>query len=408
MIRLKVALLNLLRNKRRTILSLANLVTALAVVLLFEGFAESMYDGLRESMIHSELGHLQVFARGFNQYGALNDAKLLLSESTKTQVLKQATGLPGVTMVASRLETDALITNGQAQMSVNVVGIDADKEATISSAIRILTGNELFAQQEDGVLLGQALADALGVKVGSTLTLLGTSANQTLNAIDVSVVGTITTGVRERDVRIVFANTALTERFLLSKGATRIVLLLDKTSQTEAIKTELTKRLANLQQPVELRSWSELATYYHQVVGLFSAIFLFTMVILFFVAGLAVSNALSMSVVERTREIGVIRAIGGSRMEVCFLFLLEGGFLGVVGGVLGVSVALILTYLLNHSGLMMPTPPGSTVNYPLRILLNFSMLWRAFVLSIVVAVSSGLLPALRAARLNIVKALGHV
>jgi putative ABC transport system permease protein len=406
-IRLKVALLNLLRNKRRSVFSLANLVIALAVVLLFEGFAESMYDGLRESMIRSQLGHVQIYAKGFNRYGALNDAKILLSESTKAEIVKQAASVPGVILVASRLESDALITDGEAQMAVTVIGIDADKEATISSAIRVLSGTELFSQQEDGVLLGGALADALGVKVGSTLTILGTSANQTLNAIDVSVVGTITTGVRERDARTVFANTALMEKFLLSKGATRIVLLLDETSKTGAVKEELTRKLAMLQQPVELRGWSELAPYYHQVVGLFSAIFLFAKIILLLVAGLAVSNALSMSVVERTREIGVIRAIGGSRIEICSLFLLEGGFLGVAGGLLGVGAGLALTYALNRSGLMMPTPPGSTVNYPLRILVSPSMLYWAFLLGTLVAVLSSVLPALRAARLNIVTALGH-
>lgn len=407
LIHLKLAILSLLRNKRRTAVSLFNLAITLTLVLMFEGFAESMFDGLRESMIRSQLGHAQIFASGFNQYGALSDVKLLLTEQTKQLVIDRVSSIPGVVAVAPRLETDALLANGAAQMSVHVTGIDSDREAVISSAVQVREGSELLPENQDGIMVGQALAEALGIKPGDELTLLGTSVNQTVNAVDVVVCGIITTGVLERDLRTVFANNALMERFLLSRGASRIVLLLDRTDRTGAVMDMLKTRLAGIQQPLELRSWEQLATYYHQVVTLFGSIFLFVKVILLAVGGLAISNALSMSVVERTREIGVVRAIGGGRMQISVLFLLEGAVLGCVGGGAGVLASLGAARLVHYSGLMMPTPPGSTITYPMRILLSDAMLMETFLTCVGVALLASLLPAIRAAHMNIVEALGH-
>lgn len=407
MVRLKLALRNLFRNKRRTLVSVTNLALALTAILLFSGFCESMYQGLRESMIRSQLGHLQIFKQGFNQFGALSDASMLLPEPLKNRILAQVELLEDVEVVTPRLETDVLITNGDAQMSSHIVGIDPDKEAVLSSAIQLQQGSNLFPEQQDGILLGGALARALKVHVGDNLTLLGTAANQTINAMDVTVIGIITTGVQERDLRTVYANLSLVENFLLSKGATRIVVLLNDTEKTEQASRQLANALQDKSLEFEIRTWSELATYYHQVVGLFSAIFTFVNVILLIVAAFAVSHALSMNVVERTREIGVIRAIGASRGEVVGLFVLEGGMLGVVGGVLGVLLASALTMLLNHSGLMMPTPPGNTVTYPLRILLTPAMCLSAFAASVITALVCSVLPAIRAGKLIIIKALNH-
>lgn len=407
MVRFKLALRNLLRNKRRTLVSVTNLALALAAILLLSGFCESMYQGLRESMIRSQLGHIQLFKKGFNQFGALSDTGMLLPEPLKNRIMAQAKALPDVEIVTPRLETDVLITNGDAQMSSHIIGIDPDKEAVLSSAIQVLEGSQLFPEQQDGILLGAALAKALKVHIGDTLTLLGTTANQTINAMDVKIIGIVTTGVQERDLRTAYANLSLIENFLLSKGATRVVILLDDTAKTEQVSQQLIHALHNDGSGFELRTWSQLATYYHQVVGLFSAIFTFVNVILLVVAAFAVSHALSMNVIERTREIGVIRAIGASRGEVVGLFVLEGGILGVAGGVLGVMVAYALAAVLNHSGLIMPTPPGNTVTYPLRILLTPLICLYAFAASLITALVCSVLPAVQAGKLIIIRALNH-
>ncbi|RJL53457.1 hypothetical protein D5071_05705 [Pectobacterium carotovorum] len=130
-------------------------------------------------------------------------------------IVVQAQALHDVEIVTPRLGTDVLITNGDAQMSSHIVGIDPDKEAVLSSAIQLLQGSNLFPEQQDGVLLGGALAKALKVQVGDSLTLLGTAANQTINAMDVTVIGIVTTGVQERDLRTAYAKFVVGGKFSL-------------------------------------------------------------------------------------------------------------------------------------------------------------------------------------------------
>ncbi|MDR2031426.1 MAG: FtsX-like permease family protein [Azoarcus sp.] len=405
---LKLALLNLTRNTRRTLLSVITLVLAMSMVLIFQGFVESMFDGLREGMIRSQFGHLQVFPQGYNQFGALNDANMLFTETQRVELMDSLQKLPHAEIVTARLESDLLITNDYAQMSVHVTGTDPDKESVLSSAIQIIEGAELFPADRTGILLGGGLAAALGAKVGDELTLLGNSVHQTINAIDVVVRGIVTTGTAERDLRAAFTNIGLMEDFLLTKGATRIVVLLDDTAMTDAARAEAEKMLAAPARAIEIKTWSELSPYYHQVVGLFSAVFLFVQIILLLVAGLAVSNAITMSIVERTREIGVIRAIGGDPLQICKMFFLEGSCLGAISALLGIPLVLVLSYLINHSGVMMPTPPGSTVNYPMRIMLDFRILAAGFASCILVALAASVVPALKTIRMNVMEALNHV
>jgi len=408
MMHLKMAFLNLFRNKRRTLSSMVSLILALTAVILFEGFAQSMYDGMRESMIRSQLGHIQIYAKGFSQFGALQSGKLLLDEQDKTEVKAIAESLPGVKVVTHRLEADLLIATDTSQMAAKVEGIDPDKESVVSSAIQVLSGSSLFKEHTNGVLLGQELADALGVMEGDTLTLLGSTVHQSMNVMDVEVVGTVTTGVKERDLRTAWVNTELVEQFILSEGASRVVMLLDTTEATDSVLQQLNQRLSDMSDRVEVKTWSELATYYHQVVTLFDFIFLFIKAILFLVAGFSIFYALSLNVVERTNEIGVIRALGGSRTEVCSIFVTEGFVLGLIGALLGLGVSIISADILNQSGWMMPTPPGSTVTYPMGFLIEPKMALQQLGIIVCIALAGSFLPAFRASQLQIARALDYV
>jgi len=403
-----MAFLNMLRNKRRTLSSTVSIILALTTIILFEGFAQSMYDGMRESMIRSQLGHLQIYSKGFSQYGALQSGGLLLSEDEKNEIDTLISDIPGIKMVTHRLESDVLMATDSSQMSVNLIGIDPDKEAVVSSAIQVLSGSSLFKEQTDGILLGQELADALGVEEGDILTLLGSTVHQSMNVIDVEVIGTVTTGVKERDLRTAWVNNELVERFILTKGVTRTVVLLDDTTLTVTVFDAMNKKFAHLSDSIEIKTWEDLASYYHQVVNLFDFIFLFIKVILFIVAGFSIFYTLSLNVIERTNEIGVIRALGGSRSEVYSLFVTEGVLLGTIGATLGLIVSVVCANLLSQSGWMMPTPPGSTVNYPMGFLIEPSMAIQQLCIIILIALVGSFLPAFRACQFQIARALEHV
>ena len=160
---------------------------------------------------------------------------------------------------------------------------------------------------------------------------------------------------------------------------------------------------------LEVRDFTELTPLYGQVIALYGSIFSFISVIMGVVVLFTVVNTMGMSVVERTNEIGTVRAMGIRRRGIRLQFLVEGSLLGAFGATAGVILAALIAYAMNNAGLLW-TPPGSTQPVPLRIHLSGSMalivgVWAGLV---IVSTVASLLPAMRAAKLPIVEALRHV
>ena len=165
-------------------------------------------------------------------------------------------------------------------------------------------------------------------------------------------------------------------------------MLLKRTKDTADAKKDITAALTAKHFDFELRDWLELATFYHQVVALYNGIFGFLGWVVFVIVILSVSNTVMMSILERTREIGTMLAIGTTRARVWAMFLMEGLLLGIIGGALGLVFGSGLTTLINHVDIQMPPPPGYTLGYLPRIMLSPSILGTTFVISVVTATLS--------------------
>ncbi|WP_265288097.1 ABC transporter permease [Verminephrobacter eiseniae] len=160
---------------------------------------------------------------------------------------------------------------------------------------------------------------------------------------------------------------------------------------------------------LETRPWSSLAVFYDQVVNLFNGIFFFIKTIVSTIVVFMISNTMMMNVLERTREIGTLRAIGLTKREVSRLFLLEGVIIGFVGAVLSIVVGIALAELININGVPMPPSPGYSRGYLafIRWTDDWSLFWFSSVLAIVTAFAASILPARRASKLAIAQAFRH-
>ena len=159
---------------------------------------------------------------------------------------------------------------------------------------------------------------------------------------------------------------------------------------------------------LEIHDFTELTPMYNQVVGFFGAIFVFIAVIMAVIVLFTVINTMTMSVMERTNEIGTTRALGVRRSGIRREFLLEGMMLGVIGSVLGVALTELLAVVLEHAGLRW-TPPGESHSIPLRMLMSdiVPLTIAVAVALIVIATVAALVPANRGARMPVVDALRH-
>jgi putative ABC transport system permease protein len=378
-----------------------------AGLLLVGGFFAFMFQGLRENTIRQGLGHVQVYNAEFFQ----RDEKHVLDTGLDNykgamQLIEQT---PHVRGVAPRIEFYGMASNGMKSTTFMATAVDPAAESRMGFDMFMRTGRALLsdAKSQGSVeaIIGIGLARSMNVKPGDGLTLLAVTADGALNGIDVDIVGTYTTGVHDLDERVVRITLPAAQRLLQSERVTKLVVGLDKTENTDAAFSVLSARLGS---GVALRKWIDLATYYRQVRVLFSAIFIFTGVIVFFLVVMSSANTLMMAMFERVREIGTMLAMGTPRSWIVALFLAEGGITGVIGAAAGVLAGVLLGTALNHSGLQLPPPPSYDSPLALKVLHVPELMVGASLVVIVVLVAASLFPAIRAARLQIVESLAHI
>lgn len=397
----RLALRNLARNRNRTLVAMLTVAGGVIAFLLAGGFINWMFDDMREATIRSQLGHIQIVRPGYFEKGIADPyAFLLPGKSTAEETIR---GTPGVSTLTPRLAFSGLVSFGETTIGFAGEGIDPVRERPISSRITIKDGRDLENIDESAAILGEGLARTLGVKPGDSIVLLGTAANGSPNAIEVTVAGTFFTIYKEYDDTALRLPIPLARKLMRVDGATSWVALLEKTETTTAtIETIRPNLPAN---EFQIVPWSELADFYNKVVVLFSKQVDVVKIIIGLIIILTISNTQTMSVLERTTEIGTSLAIGLRGSDVLRLFLLEGALIGIVGGLIGIALGYLLGALISAIGIPMPPPPGMARGYTGQILISLPLALDALILALVTTLAASIMPAWKASRMNIVDAL---
>jgi putative ABC transport system permease protein len=414
MILARLALRNLLRQRRRTALTLLVVVAGFLALSLAGGFMAQTFQGLSDGAIRGGLGHLQILPPG-----ALDGDEAQSLEKALPDGEAQAATLrrdPAVAEVLPRIAFMGLLSNGPKSVAFLGTAVDPVLEPRHMASAEALkdgakapggAGSRWLAADPAAreVILGVGLARALGASVGSSLTLMSTTRDGALNAVDIEVVGLQDLGLRELNDRFLTVSLATAGQLLDAGPArSRLSLILKRPGDVEAEQARLQAQLPG----TVVKPWFELASFYRQVKLLYFAIFGFMGLVLFFVVLLATVNTLLMSVMERVREFGVLRAMGLQPRQLLVLLQWEGSFLGLFGSTLGLAATLLLRAGLNALHLQMPAPPGTSHGYELNIhLVPAVYLFVALGLQATLQISA-LFPGLKAARLRIVEALRHV
>jgi putative ABC transport system permease protein len=398
---IKIAFRNILRNRRRSAITLLVIVFGSVGLILFGGYKARTFFALRESTIRNRLGHLQIFKKGYSTSESQKPLAYALDDVNA--VRRSVERDPRVKMTAAQITLMGLVSNGEKSETFLATAIEPEKDRLMQSQ-RVTAGASLTNHEPDAALIGAGLAKSMHVKPGDYLTLMTTTVAGSLNAMDVRVAGIFMTGVKEYDDRAVKLPIAGAQQLLQTKKVEKLLVFLNNTDDTAAVHADLARSLRG----VEFKEWSELASYYHQVVALYNGIFGFLGFIVFGIVIFSVANTILMSVFERTREIGTLMAIGTTRARLWRMFLAEGFSIGVIGCVLGLAAGVALAFVINHGNVMLPPPPGYTVGYRLEIMMQPSVLIPAAVIAIVTATLSSIVPAFKASRMKIVDALGHI
>jgi putative ABC transport system permease protein len=399
----KLAFRNIFRNRLRTALTLAAIICGVAAIIVSGGFVEDVFVQLRESTIHSRLGHAQIFRKGYLDYGQREPTRYLIEQPQP--LIDQVRTIPHVQAVMTRVNFSGLANNGRADLPIIGEGVEANKEARLGTAMSFIAGHTLRDDDPFGVIVGEGVAAALQLKPGNPLNLTINTPEGALNTLEFTVAGVFRSFSKDYDDRAVRIPQAAAQELLYTPAVHSVVVALDDTAHTDAVVNVLKKRLGPL--GYEVKSWQELADFYNKTVALYKRQFGALQFIILVMLVLSVASTVNMVVYERTGEFGTLLAFGLKRRQIFRLVLVENTLLGLVGGVLGVIVGLALAAAISAIGLPMPPPPGSNAAYTASIRIVPWILGMAALTGAAAATLAALLPGRRASRLAVVDALRH-
>ena len=386
-------------GRSQTIMIIVGVAVGVSVVV----FVSALIQGLQSNIVDRTLGtqaHIRLLPpEEINLHAATTpDTLVLRQENPRAQRLRSIDNwqdypplldhFPGLVAVSPVVSGPAFARRGDALESVALVGIDPARyrriipldEAIVEGSFKIAAGD---------AIIGRELARNLGLRLGDKLRLDTGQQNTTV----VNLIGIFEYGVRDLDARFVYLSLKQAQSLLdLPGGVTVIDLTVDNIFAVDPVARRL-ERLTGL----EAESWTETNA---QLMNALSAQSLSTNIIILFVGlsvAFGIASVMSVSVVQRTREIGILRATGASRQQILRVFLIEGAVFGLLGSIPGIAASYLLVWIFNRFG-----PDLFTVPIAGRLLLL------AVLLTTLTGLLASALPARRAAGLDPVVAIRYV
>lgn len=392
---------NVVRNKRRSALTVASIVAGVVSIIVIGGYYEYNYWGLRESLIRSQYAHIQLTVPGYFSHKEENPFHYLIPGYQRlTRWLAQQ---PEVAAVSPRLDYWALLNAGSESSLVQVRGVIPEQENLINTFFTHKEGADLRSTDRGAAELGYGLAQHLHVGIGEKfyLTAVGPDGSQNaLQFVAKSIVGSYSETFDQTIVRLPLPEA---ESLAGIQGVQEIAVLLNRTADTQPFRSYLERNLPAMGYHLTVSTWEQRAGYYGKVVEFYGGYFRVILLIVAIVAFFSTLNTMLMSILERTREIGTVRTFGMRPSQLLLLFLLEGALLGIAGTGIGIVVAVVAATVVNaFGGIPMSAPPGLTTSVMVQIIVTGSDILLASAMGLVVPLIAAFIPAARAARISII------
>lgn len=336
---LKLAWLNIWRNKRRTIITATSVFFAVLLAIIFRSLTDGVYDNMIHNVVSYSSGYLQIHQKGYWDEQSIDNTfeedKQLYQELLKNQK---------VTHIMPRLQTFALASWASKTKGVLVLGIDPVKEREVNNLHEKIVGGEYIETVNDNaVVLGEGLASQLKLKVNDTLVLLGQGYHASSAAAKFRVKGLIKLGALELNNNVVYMPIQQSQYMHgADNRLTSVSVMLDKDTNLEKLKQSLQVSINS--DKYEVMSWKEMMPEIDQFIEADSTGHYIIIGILYFIISFGLFGTLLMMVFERKHELGILIAIGMKKRLLAFVLLLEsimisllGCFMGIIGGILFVK-----------------------------------------------------------------------
>jgi len=401
----RIAFRNVLRNRRRSLITFSAVFLALGIMVSIRGFLNGLQATIRESVVLGQTGALQVHRKGF-----LKSVNATLDQVIPSDVefLRKITSVPGVKAATARIMFGGMANANDTSTAAMFTAMDPVQELIVCPRRNemIYRGKSLKDSSPIAAILSPELASNLGVKLGQRATILTSDRDGVMNALDFDFVGEYgQPGLPLPDKKLGFVPLSFAQELLRMEGkATEIAVALHRFEDAERLKPVLQEALGP---EYEVATWHDVAAFVDDAIATQNFILNLIAGVFLFVALLGIANTMLMSVLERTREIGTMMSVGVRRRQILSMFLLEASLLGLAGGILGALVGGGFVLYYGHTGMVLPIP-GMLV--PLHVFPVISGSYILFILALAAggAALAALWPSVRASRMRPVEALSSV
>jgi len=405
---LRLAWRNVWRHRRRTLLIVSAMGFGLSLMMMYDGLVDGFNQAIYGNAIKVLGGNIQVHAAGYLESA---EQKPLLPLADDAKVLEVVRAQPGVVTASRRINTGGLASSREGAFAVGITAIEPEVEQQVNLAGQnVVAGRGLTASDGDSVFIGKGLAEAMNVTVGDRISLSGRAAHEQLRQRTMTVVGVYDLGMV--DIEKVSVYISLSEAqtlYDLPGQSTEVAVFLDRVGGERQLINKLSPALPGHELASFEDSYPELQ---YALASKGRAMDIFSVIILG-IAGIGILNLLLMAVYERTREIGVLGAMGLKPRQISLLVILEGTLIGVVGVVLGIVLGLAFNGMIRAVGLDFTSFSGMT-SYTALITDKIYPSWgiskllsRGLTVAIIAALAA-VVPAREAAQRDPAEALHYV
>ncbi len=410
----KIALRNLFRYKRRTMLTSSLITIGVMAVLLFVAISGAFKGMMISQITDSMLGHLQVHRKGY--VASIDNLPLHLNLTTKdlNTIEKELDAIDGIEAYSPRIKFGGMFSNFEETTNVRLNGVDPARELATAPLLakRLLKGKETAVLIKSGeILVPELLAKGMKVKLGDTIVVVATNRDGSVNAKTFTVSG-ILEGISGPGGRDGYIHIEDAKEILRISGneANEYAVRLKNPGQLDTIKEQLVAALSgNVNKQgmprFETHTWEKLSPFYN-IARMIDLMTFFIRIMLISIVLVSVMNVMIMAVFERIKEIGTIAAIGTPPAKILGLFLIEGLSLGVLGAGIGSALSVAMIFILQANPLSFDF--GRQKGLLLTPTVDTSEIVIVSLLVIAISTLASLQPAFKASRMEPITAMRQV
>jgi len=414
MMMLKIAFRNIFRQKRRTVLTALSMFGGFVLAAFFIGWSDGMYNNIIDMFTRNRMGHIQIHEKDY-----LDRPTLYKTVDNFPELEKLLKETEDVESWAPRLYSAGLVSVGEKTAGVRIIGIDPVLEDRTTAFREKIVEGHMFSQGPPGspgspgsgeamgeVILGKGLAKILKAAPGDEVVIVSQAADGSIANDAYKIAGILDSGDEIADRMSFYLPLASARELLVLEGRIHeIAVTVHHLDNVASVNRELERKLAGTNLAVE--TWQEFAKSFYVAMKADQEGMWIMLVIIVLVVAIGVLNTVLMSVMERRREYGVLKAVGTKPSQIVKMVLMEVNILGILCIVAGIAVGLGINYLASTYGYTLPEPMtyGGMKFQHLQGEINARSFYIPAITVIISATLVSLFPAVKAARTEPAKAM---